>query len=270
MDDSAQQRVDGSRAAWWTGRWPVLAVALLVAGITVTVVVVIQRSTSVDFGAAGPSQSPGVPVSGSASADPSPPAAPPSRVATASTAAPPSRTAASPPTAPSPPTVTWEERAQLRLPVSGSAGPRVLTDTTSAGFARTPEGALIAAVHISRRLGSGTTDAARAAHIEEHFLPGAHRDLLVARFTGPDYASSPKGVPNPLVGYVHRSYTAEEAVISLVVGNAGVGSGTVPYYAITYTLRWRDGDWKMEAPPGGSLMSISAPLDTPMVSWPER
>jgi hypothetical protein len=154
--------------------------------------------------------------------------------------------------------------------VSGSAGPRVLTDTTSAGFAPTPEGALIAAVHISRRLGTGPTDAARTAHIETNFLPSEHRDLLVARFTGPDFESAPRGVPNPLVGYVYRSYAGEEAVISLVVGNAGAGSGTVPFYAITYTLRRRDGDWRMEAPPGGSLMSISAPLDTPMVSWPER
>jgi hypothetical protein len=263
VDDSAQRRADGSRPARWTGPWPLLGIALLVAAIAVTVVVVLQRSTSSHPGAAGvagSSPSPDATVSESTPAGPAPSAVP-SAVPTASSPA---------PATSSPPAVTWEQRYQLRLPVSRSAGPRVLTDTTSAGFARTPEGALIAAVHISRRLGSASTDAARAAQIEEHFLPGEHRDLLVERFTGPAFSSAPLGVPNPQVGYVYRSYTAEEAVISLVRANPGPGSGGVPFFAITHTLRWRDGDWRMEAPPGGSLMSISAPLNTPMVSWPER
>jgi hypothetical protein len=252
MNDSAQHEVEASRPARWSGRWPLFGAALLVAGIAVTVVAVIQRSTSPHPGAADSTPSADVPVSPPPSPSAGQPTVPPAGVAA------------------SPPDVRWEQRQQQRLPVSGSAGPRVLTDTTSAGFTRTPEGALIAAVHISRRMGSGATDAVRAAYIREHFLPGESRDLLVARFTGPDHASAPAGVPNPQVGYVYRSYTTEEAVISLVLANPGPGSGAVPFYAITYTLRWRDGDWRMEAPPGGTLMSISAPLDTPMVSWPER
>ncbi|MDR6322518.1 hypothetical protein [Actinoplanes couchii] len=146
----------------------------------------------------------------------------------------------------------------------------MLTDTNSAGFAHTPEGALIAAVHIIRRLTTIAGDENRIRYIEEHYLPGDNRDFLVQRFTGPGYASSAPGVPQPLVGYVYRSYTEDEAVVDLVVANTGPGSGTVPFIAVTYTLLWNNGDWRMEAPPGGLLTSNMTTPETPMTRWSDQ
>src|SRR5437016_12522917 len=47
--------------------------------------------------------------------------------------------------------VTWQLYHTVALPVSRSAGPRVVTDSTAAHYAHTPTGALIAAAQITFR-----------------------------------------------------------------------------------------------------------------------
>ncbi len=60
--------------------------------------------------------------------------------------------------------------------------------------------------------------------------------------------------PNPvswaqIAGFLYQSYSSDTAVIGLVLRAPGAAN---TYATLSLTLQWRDGDWKMVAPPGGT------------------
>jgi hypothetical protein len=168
-----------------------------------------------------------------------------------------------------PPDVTWQLVHQVALPVSRSAGPTLVTDTTASGYAHTPVGALVAAAQISSRSALHNGRAMWEATLTRQFVPSADRDTLLAALrTQPDTPADP-GELSQLSGFRFISYTPDTAVVGLVDRTPGA---TAAYYITTLTLLWHDGDWRMVAPPGGSWTAASQKLtdQTGVVVWGAR
>jgi hypothetical protein len=154
----------------------------------------------------------------------------------------------------------------VRVPVSASAGPRENPPAGApSGFADTPEGALMAAVHIALRL-------------DDRFGPAVFRPTVRQRVTGPDTAAAlasleqqyqqdrvQAGVPEgeaagpvyvSLVGFRLDGFTPTAAVVHLLAQGPADISSPGRYADYRVELRWAAGDWWMLAPPGGSWDSL--------------
>jgi hypothetical protein len=166
--------------------------------------------------------------------------------------------------------VTWQLVGQSAVPVSKTVGPRTITETTASGFAHTPEGALIAAAQLAIRGGYSAGRKSWEPTITKQFAPSADRDLLL---TGLKQQPEPTGQPgslSPLTGFIYQSYTPDTAVIGLVYRS--VNGGGSSYFVVNHTVVWREGDWQLVAPPGGSWRSISRPTNdlVGVVEWGAR
>ncbi len=148
--------------------------------------------------------------------------------------------AAAPLTAP-PTGVSWELFQGVALPVSRTDGPTRVDGPVAAGYSHTPAGALLAAAQIRvRALATPGVDNLLRV-VDEQFAPGpgktAYRNLIS---TLTDTAP-PAGGYTQYVGFRYLSYSPEVAVISLASqGNSGV------LRASTNTVRWLNGDWRLE------------------------
>ncbi|MER7164917.1 hypothetical protein ABT336_02410 [Micromonospora sp. NPDC000207] len=166
--------------------------------------------------------------------------------------------------------VTWELVGPLAAPVSTSAGPKQVTETSAVGFAHTPEGALIAATQILVR----STFTLGRKHweptIERQFVPSDDRDRLLAELRALDSSQVDPGAFSQIAGFSYQSYTPDTAVIGLVL--RAPSTGAPQYHVLSLTLLWRDGDWRMQAPPGGSWGSVNRRTDdlTGVVAWGPR
>jgi len=170
------------------------------------------------------------------------------------------------PTVP-PADVRWELVGQTAVPVSDTAGPTRIAGGTAAGYAHTPEGALIAAAQLATRAGLSAGRDSWEPTIEQQFEPGPDRDRLLAALR--DAADTPAGPGelSQLAGYLYQSWTPDTAVIGLAF--RAPSAGTPRYHVLSLTLRWRDGDWRMVAPPGGAWTSVNRQTTdlTGVVEW---
>jgi hypothetical protein len=151
--------------------------------------------------------------------------------------------------------VRWELVGQVAVPVSSSAGPTRVSGATAAGYSHTPEGALIAAAQLSIRAGFSAGRESWEPTITQQFEPGADRDRLLAVLRGLGVPPAQPGELSQIAGFSYQSYTPDTAVIGLAF--RAPAAGTPRYYVSSLTLRWRDGDWRMVAPPGGSWTSVN-------------
>ena len=166
--------------------------------------------------------------------------------------------------------VTWQLVRDAAVPVSSSAGPRLIAGGTAKGYAHTPIGALIAAAQISIRAGFSSGRESWEPTVKQQFVPGADRDrLLTALYSAGDSPSEP-GERSRIIGFIYQSYTPDTAVIGLVYRAPSAGSPR--YHVVTVTLLWRNGDWRMVAPPGGAWTSVNRPAAdlTGVVEWGPR
>ncbi|SBW18259.1 hypothetical protein FDG2_0592 [Candidatus Protofrankia californiensis] len=159
--------------------------------------------------------------------------------------------------------LTWADFHGLALPVSPTAGPHTLVDDRASGFAHTPLGAALAAIHVAVR-----TDAAVGAYIfeptiaeqatgvdqpallEQTRTTAAQRAVparLTGRFSGPGFR---------YVGVRFDAVTPDRAVLYLATA-AEDATGTTVYAAGRVELRWERGDWRVVAPPGGSWSTVT-------------
>jgi hypothetical protein len=162
--------------------------------------------------------------------------------------------------------VTWQLSGVNPVPVSASAGPRNITATTASGFARTPTGALVAAAQI---IGHTATDPKVAeTTIAQQWVAGPDRDKALAMVREEAKATPKPGktrTPLQITGYRFVSYTADNAVVSLVYKVNG------SLTAMTVTMRWVDNDWRMVPPAGGNWSSVMSVIDgSGMVEWGPR
>ncbi len=160
----------------------------------------------------------------------------------------------------------WVEFHGVRVPVSASAGPREnpLVGAPS-GFADTPTGALMAAVHIALRL-------------DDRFGPKVFEPTVQQRVTGPDTAAAlaaleqqyeqdrvQAGAPDgeatgpvyvDLVGFRADGFTPAAVVVHLLARGGTAAPSGAGYADYRVDLRWVGGDWWMLAPPAGSWDSL--------------
>ncbi|MER5458718.1 hypothetical protein ABT008_28505 [Micromonospora sp. NPDC002389] len=165
--------------------------------------------------------------------------------------------------------VRWELVGPHAVPVS-AAGPMQFTRTTASDFTHTPEGALIAAAQIIARSSYSLSEEYWRPTIEQQFVPSADRDRLLAVLEAEDSAPADPGAMSQIAGFSYQSYTPDTAVIGLVL--RAPSAGTARYHVLSLTLLWRGGDWRMQAPPGGSWLSINRATDdlTGVVEWGAR
>lgn len=161
--------------------------------------------------------------------------------------------------------VRWELVGPLPAPFSDTAGPTQVTDTTASGFTHTPEGALIAAAQILVRVSLGREY--WEPTIKGQLVPSQDRDQLLAQMATVDSSQVDPGALSRIAGFQYLSYTPDTAVIGLVMRAPSAGSPQ--YHVLSLTLLWRDGDWQMQAPPGGAWVSVNRVTSdlTGVVEW---
>ena len=167
--------------------------------------------------------------------------------------------------------VTWQLLGQVALPCSESAGPRRVTASTASGYAHTPTGALIAAAQLGTRASLSSGRDSYESTVERQFVPSADRDRLLANLRNAHQEPAEPGELSQTAGFLFNSYTADTAVIGLVL-RAPSPTDAPRYFVSTSTLLWRDGDWRMVAPPGGSWLSVTREATdlTGVVEWGPR
>jgi hypothetical protein len=190
--------------------------------------------------------------------------APPGRAATA-TAGPAGTAGAGRPGQPQVPrvglaSVRWSDFYGVELPVSAQAGPRELSGGRAAGFARTPLGALLAAVNIAVRANAQWGPAIFTPVIRGQVTGPGAAALLAACQAAYDQAAPSAGVaggqPLGTVQVTEQAFrwvtwTPAAAIIELV--SAGPGpQGTTVRASTQIQAVWAGGDWKVIAPPAGN------------------
>ncbi|MGI8682382.1 MAG: hypothetical protein ACR2JO_09725 [Mycobacteriales bacterium] len=182
----------------------------------------------------------------------SPPAAAPKPSAAASpttAASSPAATPAAPdatvPNSP-PPGITWGLFQGVALPSSHSSGPTRVSGPVYAGYAHTPTGALLAAAQISSRYLISPGQDWRQVE-ERQVVPGPGRDVYVQKRAKVDSTSVPPGTYGQFAGFRFVTYSPDVAVVQFV---SRFSSGNLQ--VATDTVRWLDGDWKLQLQPDGS------------------
>jgi hypothetical protein len=187
--------------------------------------------------------------------------------------------AAAPPAAATPSTaefqdeIIWVDVAGVRLPVSRTHGPRVTADGLASGFARSPEGAALAAAHVLIRTGPTVG-------------PDVFEPTITTQVTGPNVgamkllvdeqyeelrraADTPSGDPVPgadaeVVGYRVAAFDGDEgsASVEIVLGSPEL-QAAAHYVQFTVALDWQNNDWWVVAPPQGDWGTVSTHLSSP-------
>ncbi|MEU8804894.1 hypothetical protein [Spirillospora sp. NPDC048819] len=165
--------------------------------------------------------------------------------------------------------LSWRDYHGVLLPYSGAAGPREVGGDRAAGFARTPLGSLLAAVHIAVRANVQWGPKVFEPTIEEQVI-GPDAEALLAstraayeelRGDRPDGAALGRGYV-VLEGFRWQGYSPQGASVDLV--SAGPGDSDVTARAVTRVqLRWQDGDWRVVGPPGGTWAGAASAIESP-------
>lgn len=213
--------------------WAAAAVVVLIVVLGVVLVLVTHghKTEQPHPAAAGPSV---VPTPASQSATPTPSASLPTAVPIAA-----------------PTGVTWSLFQTVALPSSMTEGPTRVDGPVYAGYSHTPTGALIAAAQLSFRYLITPGDGWRQV-LREQVLPGPGRDVYEVNRSKVT-ADDPVGAYGQIAGFRFVTYSTDVAVVQIVSRFSNSGSLQVA----TVTVRWSDGDWKLELQPdGGSSPSV--------------
>jgi hypothetical protein len=156
--------------------------------------------------------------------------------------------------------VRWSGFYGVQLPTSAAAGPRDTAGGRAAGFARTPLGALLAAVNIAVRANPQWGPRIFTAVIRGQVTGPDAAALLANCQAYYDQASQAAGVTGgrPLGGvdaaeqaFRWVAYTPAAAIVDLVSAGPG-GQGTTVRASTQIQVIWDGRDWKVIAPPGGN------------------
>ncbi|WP_104045449.1 hypothetical protein [Arthrobacter sp. ZGTC412] len=146
----------------------------------------------------------------------------------------------------------WELLGTMAVPTDPStAGPGTVgTDGLRSCFAQSPTGALYATANM---WASSFNGYAKQLYLELSADSPSRDKAVQAIKEGKDVGggTSPKV---QIAGFMIHSYTSEAAVVELAFKTADGGYG-----AISTSLLWEDGDWKLDIPPagGGAVRQIS-------------
>lgn len=173
--------------------------------------------------------------------------------------------------------VSWSDFHGIPVPTS-SAGPRNVDGARASGFARSPAGAVLAAIHISYRVGSSAGPAVFEPTIAAQVV-GADKDKFLAT-TEASYsadagrygAASDGSLPSEFARAVREgsrvwayrtdAYDSSLASIHVLSRTQTVGATDPTYVDFAYTVRWVDGDWRLVAPLNGDWRSVTTATRT--------
>jgi hypothetical protein len=164
----------------------------------------------------------------------------------------------------------WSGFYGVELPSSVVAGPRETRGGIAAGFARSPLGALLAAVNIGVRANAQWGPRIFAAVIRGQVTGPGAAALLAGCQASYAQASQSEGVTGggPLgdvdvaeEAFRWVTYTPAAAVIDLVSAGPG-GQGTTVRASTRIEVVWDGGDWKVTAPPGGDWGNAATVLSS--------
>lgn len=144
------------------------------------------------------------------------------------------------------PQVQWQLFSGVPLPYSTTAGPQQVDGPVYSGYERSQTGALIAAEHLGTRYLITPGDGWREV-LEQQVLPGPGRDVF-ARLRATVDSDDPPGTYGQPAGFRFVAYTPDVASVQLVTRFPMTGNLQV----VTLTVKWVDGDWRLQLQPDGS------------------
>ncbi|HEU5023622.1 MAG TPA: hypothetical protein VFV01_01750 [Spirillospora sp.] len=165
--------------------------------------------------------------------------------------------------------MAWRDYHGVVLPYSAGDGPRIVRGDLASGFARTPLGALLAAVHVAVRANAQWGPKVFEPTIEDQVVGPDAASLLAAtqgqydkqrgHLRGGEALGRAYAV---LEGFRWQGYSSDTASLDLV--SAGPGDSDVTARAVTrLQLQWRDDDWRVVAPPGGTWGGSATSIPSP-------
>ncbi|WP_280402952.1 hypothetical protein [Nocardia brasiliensis] len=135
--------------------------------------------------------------------------------------------------------VSWQRVDGAPLPFTASDGPTRIDGAVAAGYAHSPQGAVVAALQISMRL-LYSPDFVRILDTQSAISDADRQQILTARNTQPrlDPAAVQASTVQP-AGFKVGAYTGDAATIYYAYPRPS-GSYRIARQAVV----WRDGDWR--------------------------
>lgn len=149
----------------------------------------------------------------------------------------------------------WELVGTVAAPTApDTIGPGVVDDGLRSCFARSPTGALYAAVNF---IATASDPALRQQAVRSLTASGPGRDRALREVEGPQNAS---GNSVQLGGFTILNYSDEAATVDLAFRATRPGETVAGLVHLPLSLRWEDGDWKAAVPPTGELFPGLGPI----------
>lgn len=198
--------------------------------------------------------------------EPTPPATEPTPTPTSSTDAAAASSCGLPDGAMEPlttaPDTTWTLTGRMAAPSSEEAGPGVDEGGVHSCFARSATGALFSAANFAADAQNPDVDG--RSLLEERLLRDERYEELTAQGVGSGAGGA--GGEVQLSGFRVDSASAEQVTLQLVF-RADDGAQQGALVAITYNLRWSDGDWRVVLPPEGQGTATQVASLSGYVMW---
>ncbi|MEU8309849.1 hypothetical protein AB0C84_40390 [Actinomadura sp. NPDC048955] len=165
----------------------------------------------------------------------------------------------------------WIRFNGLLLPTSPTDGPSRHDDGLAAGFARTPTGALLAALHIAIRANAQwgpriyePTITRQVVGADARLLLTGVRESYEQRRTQTGTAAGAPLGPVYAVqeGFRWHRYTPDQADLDLLTAGPGTSPGSTIRAATSVSVLWRGNDWRLLAPAAGDWGRAAAPVAT--------
>jgi hypothetical protein len=158
--------------------------------------------------------------------------------------------------------ISWDRVAGIDLPVSASAGPRNRNLGRATQFARTPAGAVLAALHLIVRTSYQAGPDVWEPTLRDQVVgpdASAYLDEVRADHRAALQRGGPADRIYAAVAGVRLDSHSTEAASMRVLIEAPTGTGTARAAALVQ-VSWVDGDWRLVAPPKGDWSAVRAPV----------
>lgn len=168
--------------------------------------------------------------------------------------------------------LTWVEVEGFRLPISASEGPTQRDGDRASGFAHTPAGAVLAAVHIGYRSSPALGPAVYRPTIREQVV-GVDKDRFLTKVeqdyktdqvggvtpSGAVAASIAKAKATRSGAWAYRvdSFDPASASVQLLSRAFATAGAPAIFVNFAWTLKWVDGDWRLVAPLNGDFQNTA-------------
>jgi hypothetical protein len=151
------------------------------------------------------------------------------------------------PAASTAPAISWSTVGDQPVPASPAAGPRHTEDGLSKGFSHDTLGAAVAAVNISFRLASKVGPQVYEATVREQCFGDVETEIQQIRDS---FSSAPPGAAKPSeIWYrVTSGEPAGDLVLMSIAAKTPQSVERGGYARLEMTMRWVDGDWKLQVP----------------------